>query len=103
MATFRDHLINAAKAIADQSTARISAFDQKIAEIEKQKAEAEAERHKARNALKRLAEFPVQVGPDFLCPVCWMEYRTSKLSPVGSDTREDIFRCHKCHWDISIS
>lgn len=103
MATFRDHLNNAAKEIAERSISSISDLERKMADIEKQKLEAEAARHKARNALQRLAEFPVQAGPDFLCPVCWMDYRISKLSPVGSDTSEDIFRCHECHWEISIS
>jgi hypothetical protein len=74
-----------AQEIAEQAHAKIAHLDNQLADIEKQKAAIEVERHKARSALKRAADFPVKSGDDYLCPLCWVDDGvTSSLRPVPS-------------------
>jgi len=72
--TIAEEMKRSAIGYADHATARIVGLDKELAEIEKQKAKIEAEREKARGALKRAANFPVTNGIDYLCPLCWVDF-----------------------------
>jgi len=57
-----------------------------------------AERDKAALAPKRRANFQIKIGADYQCPQCWIaDERRSVLTPIPSDTPDDIFRCSVCH------
>jgi hypothetical protein len=100
MASIVDELRNKAQEFAEHTHTQITHFDKQLAEIEKQKAAIEADRVKARSALKRAADFPVKRGADYLCPLCWVDDGvTSTLRPVPSTDRHDIFRCNTCHFE----
>jgi hypothetical protein len=98
-----DELRKAAQEIADHATSRISELDRQIAEIEKKKKEIDADRVKARDSLKRLANYPVMLGGDYQCPLCWVgEGKMSPFRPVPSSDRNDIFRCALCQFEQVI-
>ena len=103
MASIFDYLRQQAEEIAGATQERVSDLDREIAEIEKQKAKKEAERDLARGALKRLANFPVKNGADYLCPNCWVTRGgMSTLQPIPSPDRHDIFRCGLCGHELVI-
>lgn len=98
-----DELRKTAQEIADHANSRISELDRKIADIEQQKKKIEADRVKARDTLKRLANYPVLLGSDYQCPLCWVgEGKMSPLRPVPSHDRNDIFQCTLCQFEQVI-
>jgi hypothetical protein len=100
MASIVDEMKRRAQEIAEYAHAKIASLDTQLADIEKQKAAIEAERHMARGALKRAADFPVKRGADYLCPACWVDDNViATLRPVPSTDRHDIFRCNTCHFE----
>jgi hypothetical protein len=100
MPSITDEMRHKAQEFAEHEHAKIVHLDKHLADIQKQKAEIEAEREKARGALKRAADFPVKSGADYLCPLCWVDDSVSStLRPVSSTDRHDIFRCNKCHFE----
>jgi seryl-tRNA synthetase len=82
MPSIVEHMKQRAAEYANHLQATISNLDQQLADIEKQKAQVQAERHKASLALKRAADFPVKRGADYLCPICWVDDgRESRAKP----------------------
>jgi len=78
-------------------------LEKQLAEIERRKTEVEAKRNMASGALQRLANYPVQVGVDYLCPHCWVtEGKMSPLKPIPSETDDDIMRCRICQFELLI-
>lgn len=103
MTKIGDKLLETASEVAEYAQTQISQIDEKLAQIEHQKIELEAERTKIRGALQRAADFPVTRGADYLCPLCWVdEAKESTLRPVPSGNRDDIFRCNSCHYETVI-
>jgi uncharacterized small protein (DUF1192 family)/DNA-directed RNA polymerase subunit RPC12/RpoP len=98
-----EQLKQAAIEIADRLEARVSQLDREIAGLEQERAKKQAERDLASRAPQRLANFPVQVGSDYLCPRCWIEEgKRSPIAPIPSETRDDIFRCPLCSYETII-
>ena len=103
MANIFDEMKREAQQYAEQRNTTIANLDKKLAEIDQQKLEIEAERQKARSALKRAANFPVKSGADYLCYLCWVDDDvTSTLRPVPSNDRTDLFRCNRCHFETAF-
>jgi hypothetical protein len=103
LASIFDSMREVAQQIAEGAQANIVRLDQRLADIEKQKAEIEAQIQDARGALKRAADFPVKLGADYLCPVCWTDDAvTSTLRNVPSPDRRDIYRCNICHFETAF-
>ena len=92
-----------AKYAADRLQGQMPGLSAELAEIERRKAEIESKLRAAGVASERLRRFEPRVGADFQCPRCWIEKDArSKLSPVGSDTTNDIMRCRTCGADFEI-
>jgi len=99
-----DEVRKAAMEIANEMVSRLTDRERELADIEKRKAEIQAECDAIRSAPKRLANFPVKKGIDYLCPRCWVEEgKTIPLSPIPSPTRDDNFRCLLCRFEITVS
>jgi hypothetical protein len=92
--------------VADIATAtqrRLFELERQVAELETKKAHVGAHCEGARDALKRLAAFPVMNGSDFICPHCWVRrLAMSPLERVPSDKNHERFRCSLCHEKIEI-
>jgi hypothetical protein len=99
MGTITEELKRLALDYASNMQRGITEIDRKLAQIEQEKLELNAERDKAHAALERAADFPVKGGRDYPCPICWVDGITSFLRPAASDTRKDAFRCPTCHFE----
>ena len=66
MANIFDEMKREAQQYAEQRNTTIANLDKKLAEIEQQKLEMEAERQKARSSLERAENFPVKSGADWV-------------------------------------
>ncbi len=103
MPSIIDEMKRIAQEIAENAHEKMVRFDKQLEDIEQSKTEINAERQKARGALKRAADFPVKRGADYLCPLCWVDDGViATLRPVPSDTRQDIFRCNTCHFETTF-
>ncbi|MFL9829170.1 hypothetical protein, partial [Rhodoplanes sp. SY1] len=91
-----------AKEAAEAEQLRCVRLLEEIAQLEKRKAEAEAELSLARDAVRRLDNFEPVVGQQQRqCPNCWVRRGTrANLEPIPSDTDSDLFRCDTCHIDF---
>jgi hypothetical protein len=99
----RDEISNAAADIAQALHDKAARLQEEYLIAESHAAHLKAEHDKASIGPKRLASFQVKIGPDYQCPRCWIEHeRGSALLPIPSDGRHDIFRCSRCHYEISI-
>jgi hypothetical protein len=97
-------LKQAAIEAANQIQAHASEAKKELGEIKLRALALEAQLNQSDLALKRLADFPVKSGNDYLCPHCWIEAsKSSLLRPIPSDTDDDLFRCGVCHRDILIT
>ena len=104
MAGIFEKLRQAADDAADHLVSTISDLDRQIAEFNERKKKVEAQRVQAGNARKAAADYPVNMGADYLCPVCWVSSNiTSPLEPVPSQDRNDIFRCNLCHYENTFT
>jgi hypothetical protein len=98
-----DKLRQMAVETALQAQHRASELDAEIAGFEAQAAKLKAERDTLRLAPKRLANYPVKAGGDYLCPCCWVDHGgRSPLFPIPSDSNDDLFRCRMCHQELRI-
>jgi hypothetical protein len=103
MATAADNLKKAAQDAADHTQGLISALDAKLAAIEREKAELDANRLTLRGALQRAADYPVTSGADYLCPICWVEDgKSAVMKPMHIQTADDIFQCRVCHYQANV-
>ena len=104
MAGIVDKLRQAANNAADHLVSTISDLDRQIAELNERMNKVEAERVQAGNALKAAADYPVNIGVDYLCPICWVSgNRMSPLQSIPSQGRNDIFRCDLCHYEDTFT
>jgi hypothetical protein len=73
------------------------ALEDELADIEKRKAEIEANLSAAKVAHGRAATFEPEIGGNLQCPRCWI-YDGNKVSvrPVPGTDKQDFFRCNKC-------
>jgi hypothetical protein len=99
-----DQLKKIAGNIAVQLEGRKSRLQAELMEIETRKAEIEAQLRAASLGPERVFNFQPQIGRHFQCPRCWVERGLkSPVNPIPSNTREDLFRCHTCHYDLIVS
>lgn len=104
MAGIFEKLREAANDAADHLVSTISDLDRQIAELNERKKNIEARRVQASNAPKAAADYPVNIGADYLCPVCWVSNNImSPLQPIPSQDRNDIFRCNLCHYEDTFN
>src|SRR5581483_11602268 len=91
--------------IAQNAQSRLAALDQEEAELDARKAEIGAERKEISVAAQRAVEFRPQVGADFQCPRCWVDYeRRARLLPVGGGTKaQDYFRRRTCGFEYTVT
>jgi phage-related minor tail protein len=88
MAAIFKKLRQAGNDAADHLVSTISDLDRQIAELNERKKKVEAERVQAGNALKAAADYPVNMGADYLCPICWVSNNImSTLQPIPSPDR----------------
>jgi hypothetical protein len=98
-----EHIRQLAAEIANNAQQRVSELERQLEEVEKRKAQIEAERDTARFSMQRLATFPVKLSGDYLCPRCWIESGArSPLFLVPSEGRNDLMRCRLCHSEIAF-
>lgn len=96
-------LTEIAEGYAQRAQQRVPELEHQIAEIEAKLVQARTEREAASRAAQRLADYPVKIGVEYFCPRCWIDHgRRAALSPIPSDTNNDLLRCHVCHLDIEI-
>ena len=89
--------------IAESLKSQEASFEREILDLETQLAQARASRDAARGAVKRLADFQVQIRGNYQCPRCWIEHGIqSNLRSVPSTTYDDIFRCRECGSDFDV-
>jgi len=54
-------------------------------------------------SLERGAKFPVDLGDDALCPICWIESDSkSVLRPNPSEDEREVFACRDCDLEITV-
>ncbi len=95
-----EKLRQAANDTADHLTSMISELDRQIAQLDGRKKDIETQRMKARHALEAASNYPVNIGADYLCPICWVSNnRMFPLQPIPSQNRNDVFRCNLCHYE----
>ena len=98
-----DRIRQAAQEIAARVQGRLSDIEGRLAEAKEQVAKIQAERDAARLAPQRLSDFPIQSGDSFLCPRCWVEGGgQSPLRHIPGKTRDDLFRCPVCEYELLI-
>lgn len=100
-------VLEIANEYASSLNAGIPAIQRELADIEKQKSGKEAKLNVARNALKRVSEFPALLRSEVVCPYCWInDGRKATLRTVGhgpgDDPRSDMFRCNSCHRSFEV-
>jgi hypothetical protein len=82
---------------------QVAALESELREIEQRKREVEAKCKALRSMPERLFNYRARIDGNFQCPRCWIEHeKRSTLVPVGSNTRDDILRCHTCGLDVTI-
>jgi DNA-directed RNA polymerase subunit RPC12/RpoP len=101
--SIRDRIRQAAQEIVARIQERLSDIERRLAEAKEQAAKLQAERDAARLAPQRLSDFPIESGGNYLCPRCWIERGgLSSLRRIPSDTRDDLFRCPVCEYELLI-
>ena len=101
--SIHNHIRQAAQEIAARIQGRLSDIEPRLAEAKEQVAKIQAERDAARLAPQRLSDFPIQSGDNYLCPRCWVEEGgLSPLRHIPGDTRDDLFRCPMCEYELLI-
>jgi hypothetical protein len=101
--SIRDRIRQAAQEIAARIKGRLSDIERRLTEAKEQVAKLQAERDAARLAPQRLSDFPIQSGGNNLCPRCWIEAGgLSPLRHMPSDTRDDLYRCSVCEYELLI-
>ena len=105
MVSISNELLNVATRIAQNAQLRLAALDQEEAGLDARKAEIGAERKEISVAAQRAVGFRPQVGTEFQCPRCWVDYeRRARLLPVGGGTKaEDYFRCRTCGFEYAVT
>ena len=105
MATPREQIHNIAARIRDGLQRRVPKLERDIANMETHRREMEAQIQAAHTSVKRLADFPITLGNDYLCPFCWMHYgKKSALKLIGGGTdKKDILKCPSCDAKITIN
>ena len=89
--------------IAEAVQSREAHLERGILDLETKLAQARSARDAAGSAAQRLADFEVQFRGNYQCPSCWIENKTrSNLSPVPSNTQDDLFRCRTCRNEFVI-
>ena len=97
-------LVQLAGAIAQDEKARFEALRTEISQLENRLAELRADYDLAENSVGRLDQFAPEVGGNYQCPMCWVSKGLhGDLTPIASDTKEDLFRCVNCNRTIEIS
>ena len=102
--SIRDRIRQAAQEIAARIQERLSDIERRLAEAKEKVAKIEAERDAARLAPQRLSDFPIQSAGNYLCPHCWVEEGgLSPLRHIPSDTRDVLYRCPVCEYELLVS
>ena len=85
----------AAHEIVEAAQNRAAALEREMDSGEAYDARVKAQLEAAHLARKRLANFMVQIGPDYQCPRCWIEDEArSTLRGIPSENRnEDWLAC----------
>ncbi len=97
----KEWIRNAAAEIAENVHHEIKEKKKQLADIEVRKAQIESDLNSANLSFDRLKSFQPDIGGDLQCPKCWIMHETkSSLSPVPSETRDDLFR--ECALEIEI-
>ncbi len=104
MSRVSDELMRVARDFAAQFDQRKARLEQEELDLETALAKKRQEREAASLAPQRLADYPVTVGPDYLCPRCWIaDGRSVPLSGAPSpDPNQDVFRCGTCRTEFSV-
>jgi DNA-directed RNA polymerase subunit RPC12/RpoP len=71
--------------------------------LEERLAERKAARELARTAAMRGDQFAPELDGNYQCPICWVSNGIhADLTPIQSDTTDDLFRCENCNRKIEI-
>jgi hypothetical protein len=82
----------------------LKSYATEISELEIRLAELRANCDLAENSIGRLNQFAPEIGGIYQCPMCWVSKGLhGDLTPIPSDTNEDLFRCVNCNRTIEIS
>jgi len=82
-----DHLFAKAQEIAAQYQYGAANLEREIFDLESQLEKKKAALHLARVAAQRARDFVPMLGPNFYCPVCWIENEErAVLHPIPADT-----------------
>ncbi len=92
-----------AQEVAEHAHARVSSLQAQLTEIEARKSEVSAKLASARLAPERLYNFKPEIGGKLQCPRCWIDNELrAALSPIPSNTGNDLFRCNVCQFEHSF-
>jgi hypothetical protein len=99
----RDHIRQAAREIAKSMEARLTDIKHRLVEAKEKVSEIEAERDAAATARKRVSNFPIERGGNYLCPRCWLEKGgLSPLRRIPSVAGQELLRCPVCEYELLI-
>ena len=89
--------------IANDILERALRFKPELQEIEMRKAQIEAQLESAHFCHQRARNFRPQIDGNFQCPGCWIRNEAEvALTPIPSDTKDDLFRCGRCDQIVEI-
>lgn len=90
-----------AREIARRAQFRLAVLSREEAEIDRRKVQIETERKNISGAARRAIDFRPLIGTDYQCPRCWVDHeKQSILLPILGQTRNDLFHCDECDFDL---
>jgi hypothetical protein len=100
-----DQLREYAAQFVDQNLQRQSALEKELTALQTTILQKKTLLDALRLSPQRLLNFPVNIGPDYQCPRCWIMFeKRTALDPIATGTdSEDFFRCRHCDSTFSVS
>lgn len=96
-------LSQAALQIANDIQERALNLKSELAEMEQRKVLIETQLTSAQAVRERARNFRPEIGGNLQCPSCWVRNETEvSLTPIPSETQDDLFRCKKCGREVEI-
>jgi hypothetical protein len=96
-------LFDQAKDAAHEATRNAERIKREIFDLDKRKAEKQAELENASAAIERADSFVPDIGGNLQCPNCWVLHGFhSDVQPIPSANHVDWFRCKRCNYEFGF-
>ena len=89
--------------IANEILERALQLKPELQKIKLRQVQIEAQLESAQLCHQRARNFRALIDGNLQCPGCWIRSETERaLTPIGSETKDDFFRCGTCGEVIRI-